>query len=246
MALTMVRQPPTSAPCSATCGRPSRRTPRSVVVPPMSDMMKSRRPQSHEAPTRLAAGPDNTVSMGRSATRSARASVPSPFTIISGQSMPSSAMDLRTAVISMEMREMSLALSTAVSARRGASSDEVSSVDSVTGLPVTRATRSRAACSCAGLRTAKADAMAKASTGMAAAAASSATASSRCASAPVWSWPPAIIAMGMPGKALAMPVRSAMAWSKPMRMTPTALPWPSTTALVASVVETETSAMFSG
>ena len=51
-------------------------------------------------------------------------------------------------------------------------------------------------------------------------------------------------AMGMSGKALAMPVRSTMAASKPIRITPVALPWPSTTALVASVVETDTMAMF--
>ncbi len=65
-------------------------------------------------------------------------------------------------------------------------------------------------------------------------------------SSPLWSCPPAIMATGIPGKALAMPVRSAMAWSKPMRMTPTALPWPSTTALVASVVDTDTSEMSPG
>ena len=40
-----------------------------------------------------------------------------------------------------------------------------------------------------------------------------------------------------------MPVRAAMALSKPMRNTATGLPCPSTTALVASVVETETSPM---
>ena len=155
-------------------------------------------------------------------------------------------MDLRTDAISIEMREMSLALRTAVSARRGASSDEVSSVESVTGLPECFVTRSRANCSCAGLRTAKAAAMAKASTGMLAMAVSRATTSRAAASLPPWSWPPPIRAIGMPGKALAMPVRSAIAWSKPMSRTPTALPWPSTTALVASVVDTETSAMFSG
>ena len=43
-----------------------------------------------------------------------------------------------------------------------------------------------------------------------------------------------------------MPVRSAMAASKPISNTPTALPWPSTTALVASVVDTDTSAMSCG
>ena len=53
-------------------------------------------------------------------------------------------------------------------------------------------------------------------------------------------------ASAIPGKALAMPVRSAMLASKPTSSTPTALPWPSTTALVASVVETETSAMSCG
>ena len=50
----------------------------------------------------------------------------------------------------------------------------------------------------------------------------------------------------MPGNALAIPVRSAIAWSKPIRITPTADPCPSTTALVASVVDTDTSEMSSG
>ena len=37
-----------------------------------------------------------------------------------------------------------------------------------------------------------------------------------------------------------------MAWWKPIRITPTAEPCPSTTALVASVVDTDTSEMSSG
>ena len=43
------------------------------------------------------------------------------------------------------------------------------------------------------------------------------------------------------GKGASMPDRRDHLRSKPMRMTPTRPPWPSTTALVASVVDTETS-----
>jgi hypothetical protein len=100
-----------------------------------------------------------------------------PLTIISGQSMPSPRMARRTAAISIEMREINRALSTAVSARRGASRAEVSSVESVTGFVVRATTMSRASISWAGLRTAKADAMAKASAGMVAMAVSSAATS---------------------------------------------------------------------
>ena len=164
MARTMVRQPPSSAPFSLTFGRPSISTPRSVVVPPISDRMKLSSPDSHCAPTRLAAGPDRTVSIGRVATLSASASVPSPLTIISGQSMCSCAIARFTASISVETREIRRALSAAVSARRGASSALDNSQDRVTGLPVRATISARAACSCAALRTAKVDATANAST----------------------------------------------------------------------------------
>ena len=87
IARTMVRQPPTSAPSRFTRGKPSTSAPTSVVVPPMSERMKLSRPLSQRAPTRLAAGPESTVSIGRLATLCASASVPSPFTIISGQTM---------------------------------------------------------------------------------------------------------------------------------------------------------------
>ena len=73
-------------------------------------------------------------------------------------------MAVRTASISVEMREISLALRTAVSARRGASSADDSSLETVTGLPVFAITISRASRSCAGLRTANCDAIATAST----------------------------------------------------------------------------------
>jgi hypothetical protein len=132
--LTMVRQPPTSAPSSATRGRPRANTARSLVVPPMSDRMKSDSPDSAAAPTTLAAGPDSTVSMGLSATTSASARVPSPRTIISGAAIPKRSMASPTPAISMEMRAISRALSAAVRARRGASSAEVSSLDNGDGL----------------------------------------------------------------------------------------------------------------
>ena len=245
MARTMVRQPPTSAPSSFTRGRPLSKTPKSVVVPPMSDMMKLCKPESHWAPTRLAAGPESTVSIGRVATLCASARLPSPFTIISGQAMPSCAIARPTASISPDTRAIKRALSVAVRARRGASKEEDSSVDRVTGLPVSATIRSRACNSCAALRTAKAEATAMASTlgAMATKAARRASVSKGMRASPLWSWPPSITARAMPGKALAMPVRSTMAASKPISTTPTALPWPSTTALVAKVVETETNEM---
>ena len=248
MARTMVRQPPTSAPSCDTCGRPLMSTPRSVVVPPMSDMMKSFNPDNHCAPTRLAAGPDSTVSMGRVATLCASARVPSPLTIMSGQLIFRSAMERFTASISVETREIRRALSAAVKARRGASSEDDSSVDKVTGLPVRATISSRAWRSCSALRTAKVAATAKASTlsAMRAKACSRASVSSGWGAWPLWSWPPAITSMGMPAKASAMPVRATMAASKPISTTPTALPWPSTTALVASVVDTDTMAMSCG
>ncbi len=164
MARTIVRHPPTSAPCSVTFGRPLMTMPRSVVVPPMSDKMKLSSPDSHRPPTRLAAGPDSTVSMGRLATASASASVPSPLTIISGQCSPNSFIALSTASMRIAMREMSRALRAAVSARRGASSSEESSLEIVTGFPVVAMIASRARRSCAGLRTANCAATANAST----------------------------------------------------------------------------------
>ena len=242
MALTMVRQPPTSAPSAATCGLPLCKKPTSVVVPPMSDMMKSSSPESHLAPTRLAAGPDSTVSMGRIATLSASASVPSPFMIISGQTNFKFAMARSTAAINLEICAMSLAFSTAVKARRGASRALESSLDNVTGNPVNSATKSRALISCALLRTANVLAMANAPTLPFSAAMPSrnATSSNVCACSPLWSCPPATRKIGKSAKAVAMPVRTTILSSKPIRITATLLPWPSTTALVASVVDTLT------
>ena len=121
MAFTMVRHLPTSAPSTAMRGLPAINKPTSVVVPPMSAMMKSSSPESHCAPTRLAAGPDKTVSIGLWATASAEAKLPSPFINISGQLILSCAMALRTASTKLLTRQTSRAFSTAVCARRGAS-----------------------------------------------------------------------------------------------------------------------------
>ena len=82
------------------------------VVPPISDMMKSCRCDSHLAPTRLAAGPEkHSFRSAAIARQSALASDPSPRTIIKGQEILRSAMALRTAVMSCVMRAISRALS---------------------------------------------------------------------------------------------------------------------------------------
>ena len=86
------------------------------------------------------------------------------WVIISGAAISSRSIAWPTAAISDEIRGISRALSAAVSARRGASSEEVSSLDSVTGRPLIVTIISRALSSCAGLRTANAEATAKAST----------------------------------------------------------------------------------
>ena len=66
-ASTMVRKPPTVAPSGSSRGRPRSSTATSVVVPPMSETTASSRPVMWRAPTRLAAGPDRIVSIGRCA-----------------------------------------------------------------------------------------------------------------------------------------------------------------------------------
>ena len=119
----------------------------------MSEMTKSARPDRNFAPITLAAGPERMVSIGRCATASASASVPSPFTIISGASTPCRCMETRTAATSATMRAMMRAFSAAVSARRGASSAWARSLESVVGRPVSSAASARTRRSWAGLRT---------------------------------------------------------------------------------------------
>ena len=78
-ASTIVRNPPTVAPSGSSLGRPRSSTATSVVVPPMSETTASSRPVMWRAPTRLAAGPERMVSMGRALAKEAETSAPSPF-----------------------------------------------------------------------------------------------------------------------------------------------------------------------
>ena len=53
-----VRTPPTSTTLFASRGKPCRRLPTSVVVPPTSTTSASRRPERNAAPRMLFVGPD--------------------------------------------------------------------------------------------------------------------------------------------------------------------------------------------
>ena len=114
-------------------GRPFDTTAMSVVVPPMSETMKSLMPVKNPAPTTLAAGPDKMVSTGYSSATWALMSDPSPLTIMSGASIDSSTSTRDNASIRCRICGVSRAFSTAVNARRGASSLELNSCAQVTG-----------------------------------------------------------------------------------------------------------------
>ena len=90
--------------CFSTKGHPPSTTAVSVVVPPMSEITKSFKPVRLQAPITLAAGPDATVSIGRSRARSTGSIEPSLLTIIKGTSSFSSAIALFTASTSSSMR----------------------------------------------------------------------------------------------------------------------------------------------
>ena len=172
--------------------------------------------------------------MGLSAAFSAAANEPSPWTTTTGRkyaARPWQAAPLQSAANPRDQP----CIQTAVSARRGASSDE--------GSPwkrhrLPRHTHDDVArrLSCSGFLTAKAEATAKAENlafqkfrFAPTAAASREIACRRCDHGPcnhpqrhIW-------------KSLGVPVRAAMALSKPIRNTATGLPCPSTTALVAKL-----------
>ena len=212
----------------------------------MSATRKSCRPCRNPAPTTLAAGPDRTVSTGYSRATSARISVPSPLTIITGAVIDSRSSTRRSASSRCAICGVRRAFRAAVSARFGASSCELSSWLQVTGLGQMARIRSRARRSCAGLRTENIEATAKASTcaPCSRTAASMAASSSGCDSSPVPSWPPPTRTMTPPPPRLRCE-RSTIFSSKPMRRVQMELKRFSTTALVASVVDTDTSAMCS-
>ena len=107
------------------------------------------------APTRLAAGPERIVSIGRRRANAAETSAPSPRTTISGASMPRFSRKPSVAATSRSIMAIRRALSSVVNARRGPPSFADSSWLAVTGRPVRKRISSRAAFSCAGLRVAK-------------------------------------------------------------------------------------------
>ena len=166
---------------------------------------------------------------------------PSPLTIMSGASIDSSTSTRDSASIRCRICGVSRAFSTAVNARRGASSLELNSCAQVTGFLDSPRMIWRARSSCAGLRTEKFAATANASTRVScrATAASMAASSSALHSSPVAEWPPWILTTA-PAPRLPMPERSVMASSNPISKAHTGLKRFSTTALVASVVDTET------
>ena len=181
--------------------------------------------------------------MGRSRTIAAEISAPSPRTTIKGASMPIAARCRSQAATSRSIIPIRRAFSTAVSARFGPFSCADSSCEQVTGRPVTRRIRARAATSWDGLRVAKRDATAKPITSSARpeTAASSASRSSGAVSCPAWPCPPASRITGSPRSASVRPPRSRSPSSKPMKISATRPPCPSTRALVARVVDSDTS-----
>ena len=138
------------------------------------------------------------------------------------------------------------AFSAAVRARLGPSSLALSSWLAVTGKPVTDRISAAACCSCAGLRTLNWLATANADTRSARAVArcSMASRSRGDRSLPWASWPPSRLVNRSGATAALRPVRSSSAAENPNENRPAGSPWPSTNALVASVVDTDTSAIF--
>ena len=214
----------------------------------MSETTASRSPVRCDAPTRLAAGPERIVSTGFNRATSAPTSAPSPRTTIVGARTPNAPNERSAASSRRWTIGTSRAFSTQVIARRGASSRLESSCPHVTGRPVRSRRRSRTAISCSGLRTENMDATANAPTepSRSASARSRAERSRAPQGRPAASWPPAIRTHGSPRSASAMPALAAEASSKPTSTSATRPPCPSTSALVARVVESETSATEAG
>ena len=215
-----------------------------MVVPPISDTSASIAPVSQRAPTMLAAGPERIVSIGRSRAIAAEISAPSPRTTIRGASMPMLAKWRALAATNRSIRPIRRAFRTAVRARFGPFKFADNSWLQVTGRPVTRRIRSRAAISCAGLRVAKCEATAKPITAspISATCACSAAISNAAFSLPVWLCPPSNRMTGSPFRASVKPPRSRSPASNPMNTNATRPPWPSTKAFVASVVDNDTNA----
>ena len=134
-AATLVRKPPIRAPSSSRWTLPSRMTPTSVVVPPMSTTMASSSPDSLRAPLMLDAGPESIVSTGLSRAIFSLIMEPSPLTTRSGASMPDSSITASTESSSLPMMGMSLAFITQVVVRSLNPRDEDSSCPHTAGTP---------------------------------------------------------------------------------------------------------------
>jgi len=83
VALTLVFQPPTTAPVSVSSGTPFIMLETSVLVPPTSTTAHVSKSHKYEAPTRLAAGPEKMDSIGFFKASFMPITVPSHFSIIS-------------------------------------------------------------------------------------------------------------------------------------------------------------------
>ena len=145
------------------------------------------------------------------------------------------------------MVEIRRALSSVVSARLGPSSLAESSWLAVVGSPAPVRMRSQASNSWRGLRTANRPHTATADTlRFSSGSASRNGARSSGCSAPCASQPPGQNTTGLPASAASSPERARSAGANPIMASATRSPLPSTSALVASVVDIETSPISPG
>lgn len=154
-AATLVRIPPIVAPSFSSLGLPFLTTPISVVVPPISITMASRRPVRRMAPMRLAAGPDITVSTGLIRASASPIIDPSPLTIIRGAEIPISPSTAFTERIRSSITGIRRAFIMQVLALSLNPSSEDSSWLQTAGIPRILDMRFLTRTSCSGLRTAR-------------------------------------------------------------------------------------------
>ena len=181
------------------------------------------------------------VSIGRALARPEEISAPSPRTTINGAVIPNCVSFCSARPIRESIMPIRRAFSRAVRARFGPFRRDERWCDALTGRPEPARMISATRCSCAGLRvanfpaTAKPDTPARCASSQPARAASS----SAAASAPAWSCPPARTSTGSPSSASLSPCRSRSASPNPINTSAARPPGPSTSALVAKVVDNE-------
>ena len=173
---------PAWSPLKRSCGSPPTTRAMSAVVPPMSNVSRSRAPAaapSRAAPITPAAGPEATSPTGSSAAIAAVVTPPFDCIRCSGVATPSPSRRRASRRTYAPAGGSSAALSAVVLARTYSRTSGATALDSVTGTPGS-ASRSRSATrrSCAGSRNEKSSATATASTPSAASAAAAARTSS--------------------------------------------------------------------